>query len=250
MLSPDPFSPVPPAGAGSFATTQWSLVVAARDRAAPQAAEALAELCRAYWYPLYAFLRRQVHSAEQAEDLTQEFFARLLSQDFLRTVDRARGKFRAFLLACCKHFLANERDRTGARKRGGDCSILSLDFETAADRYRREPADTLTAEKLFERRWALTLLDQALEQLGREYGEAGKGGLFEHLKGMLVGGVGKLSNAEIGATLGMTEAAVKKAAQRLRERYRAILRDLIAATVDGPDDIDDEIRSLFTVLNA
>src|SRR5262249_31693482 len=174
MLSPDPFSPVPPAGAGSFATTQWSLVVAARDRAAPQAAEALAELCRAYWYPLYAFIRRQVHSAEQAEDLTQEFFARLLSQDFLRTVDRARGKFRAFLLACCKHFLANERDRTGARKRGGGCTILSLDFETAADRYSREPADTLTAEKLFERRWALTLLDQALEQLGREFGEAGK----------------------------------------------------------------------------
>jgi RNA polymerase sigma-70 factor (ECF subfamily) len=250
MVPHDASSPGPPAGAGSFATTQWSLIVAARDRAAPQAAQALAELCRAYWYPLYAYIRRQVPTAEQAEDLTQEFFARLLSQDFLRTVDRARGKFRAFLLACCKHFLANERDRAGAMKRGGDCSMLSLDFQSAADRYCREPADTLTAEKLFERRWALTLLDQALEQLGREFGGAGKGELFEHLKGTLVGGVGKLSNAEVSAALGMTEAAVKKAAQRLRERYRVILRDLAAATVDGPGEIDDEIRSLFSVLSA
>jgi RNA polymerase sigma-70 factor (ECF subfamily) len=231
-----------------FATTQWSLVLLARERASPQAEVALAALCRAYSYPLYAFIRRQVPTTEQAEDLTQEFFARLLEKDFLRTVDRGRGRFRAFLLACCKHFLANERDRTGARKRGGACSILSLDFQSAANRYRHEPADTLTPEKLFERRWALTLLDQALAQLGREFAQSDKSELFERLKGTLVGGPDQPSHAEIGAALGMTEAAVKKAAQRLRERYRSILRELIAATVDNSREIDDEIRTLFTAL--
>jgi RNA polymerase sigma-70 factor (ECF subfamily) len=231
-----------------FATTQWSLVLLARERATPESDEALSVLCRAYWYPLYAFIRRQVPTAEQAEDLTQEFFARLLEKDFLRTVDRSRGRFRAFLLACCKHFLANERDRASARKRGGGCAILSLDFQSAADRYRREPPDTLTPEKLFERRWALTLLDQALEQLGREFAQTDRSELFERLKGTLVGGPDQPSHAEIGAALGMTEAAVKKAAQRLRERYRAILRGLIAATVADPGEIDGEIRMLFTAL--
>jgi RNA polymerase sigma-70 factor (ECF subfamily) len=237
-----------PSGADPFASTHWSLVLLARERASPQADEALAALCRAYWYPLYAYIRRQVQTAEQAEDLTQEFFARLLEKDFLRSVDQAQGRFRAFLLACCKHFLANERDRAGARKRGGGCAVLSLDFQSAAQRYRLEPADELTPEKLFERRWALTLLEQALEQLGREFRQAGKGELFERLKGTLVGEADKLSHAQIGAALGMTEAAVKKAAQRLRERYRAILRELIAATVEGPGQIDDEIQTLFSVL--
>jgi RNA polymerase sigma factor (sigma-70 family) len=240
----------PPPRAEPFATTQWSLVLLARERASPQADEALAALCGAYWYPLYTYIRRQVQTAEQAEDLTQEFFARLLEKDFLRTVDRERGRFRAFLLACCKHFLANERDRAGARKRGGDCSIRTLDFQSAADRYCLEPADTMTPEKLFERRWALTLLDQALEQLGQEFAQADKGELFERLKGTLVGGADHQSHAEIGAALGMTEAAVKKAAQRLRERYRAIVRELIAATVDGPGAIDNEIQTLFAVLSA
>jgi RNA polymerase sigma-70 factor (ECF subfamily) len=244
-----PDGPAEPPRADPFATTQWSLVLLARDRASPQADEALAALCRAYWYPLYAFIRRQVRTAEQAEDLTQEFFARLLEKDYLRTVDRTRGRFRAFLLACCKHFLANERDRARARKRGGGRSILSLDFQSAADRYRREPADTLTPEKLFERRWALTLLDQALEQLGQAFSQAGKGELFGHLKVTLVGAVGKPSHAEAAEALGMTEAAVKKAAQRLRERYRVILRELIAATVDGPGEVDDEIQTLFAVLS-
>src|SRR5262249_21338914 len=160
--------------------------------------------------------RRQVSTAEQAEDLTQEFFARLLEKDVLRSVDRSQGRFRAFLLACCKHFLANERDRVGAQKRGGGWTILSLDFQFAAERHRREPADTLTPDKLFEGRWALTLLDQALEQLAREFMQGGKGELFEHLKGTLVGEPDPLSHAQVAAALGMTEAAVKKAAQRLR----------------------------------
>jgi DNA-directed RNA polymerase specialized sigma24 family protein len=223
-----------PPRAEPFAPTQWSLVLLACDRASPQADAALATLCRTYWYPLSAYIRRQVPTTEQAEDLTQEFFARLLEKDFLRTVDPGRGRFRAFLLACCKHFLANERDRAGAAKRGGGCAILSLDFATAADRYRREPADTLTPEKLFERRWAMTLLEQALEQLGQEFARSDRGEVFERLKGTLVGGADTASDAQIGAALGMTEAAVKKAAQRLRERYRAILRELIAATVGDP----------------
>jgi RNA polymerase sigma-70 factor (ECF subfamily) len=236
--------------ADAFATTQWSLVLQARERASPEANEALASLCRAYWYPLYAYIRRQVPTTEQAEDLTQEFFSRLLEKDFLRSVDRTRGRFRAFLLACCKHFLANERDRARASKRGGGCAILSLDFQSAAQRYRLEPADTLTPERLFERRWALTLLDQVLEQLSQEYARAGKRELFEQMKATLVGASGKVSHAEVAKAVGMSEAAVKKAAQRLRERYRFLLRELIAATVDGPGEIDDEIQTLFGVLSA
>jgi RNA polymerase sigma-70 factor (ECF subfamily) len=249
-MSDDPDAPVGPPRADVFATTQWSLVLLARERASPEADQALAALCRAYWYPLYAYIRRQVPTAEQAEDLTQEFFTRLLEKDFLESVDRARGRFRAFLLACCKHFLANERDRARAGKRGGGCAILSLDFQSAAERYRLEPADTLTPERLFERRWALTLLDQALEQLGQEYARTGKGELFEHLKATLVGAAGRVSHAEIGEAVGMSEAAVKKAAQRLRERYRFILRELIATTVESPGEIDDEIQTLFGVLSA
>jgi RNA polymerase sigma-70 factor (ECF subfamily) len=248
-MSDVPNSPAQPPRAASFATTQWSLVLLARERASPQADEALARLCRAYWYPLYAYIRRQVPTAEQAEDLTQEFFTRLLEKEFLRSVDRTRGRFRAFLLACCKHFLANERDRARAAKRGGGCSILSLDFQSAAERYRLEPADTLTPERLFERRWALTLLDQTLERLGQEYSRAGKGELFERLKATLVGAPGKVSHAAVAEAVGMTEVAVKKAAERLRKRYRAILRELIAATVEGPAEIDDEIQTLFAVLS-
>jgi RNA polymerase sigma-70 factor (ECF subfamily) len=243
-----PFAePDPPSG-GGFASTHWSLVLQARDRASPQADEALAALCRTYWYPLYAFIRRQSRSPADAEELTQEFFARFLEKDFLGTVDRDRGKFRAFLLACCKHFLSNQRDRSRAQKRGGGRTILSLDFRSAAERYRMEPADTLTPEKLFERRYALTLLEKALEELALEYGREGKTELFDRLKGTLVGGSEAVPHAETGRALGLTEAAVKKAAQRLRQRYREILRERIAATVDGPGGIDDEIRSLFAAL--
>src|SRR5436309_2659860 len=160
LLHPKPESL--PGAAGRFATTHWSLVVAAQDRGSPQAKEALSGLCGSYWYPLYAFIRRQGHSADKAQDLTQEFFARLLEKDFLAAVDREKGKFRSFLLAACKHFLANERDRVRAQKRGGGRQGLSLDFNSADRRYGLEPAHTLTPERLFERRWALTLLDQVL----------------------------------------------------------------------------------------
>ena len=232
-----------PAG---FASTRWSLVLLARDGADA----ALETLCRTYWYPVYAYVRRQTGAADQAEDLTQGFFTRLLEKDFLGAVDRDKGRFRAFLLACCKHFLANERDRARAQKRGGGLRVLSLDFAAAAERYRLEPVDSLAPDKLFDRRWALTLLDSVLDQLGREFHDAGKGPLFERLKPALVGATDALSSARIGAELGMTESAVKKAAQRLRHRYRDILREQIAATVDGPDEVEDEIRSLFAVLSS
>jgi DNA-directed RNA polymerase specialized sigma24 family protein len=237
--------------AEGFASTHWSVVLLAGGaRNAPQVQEALARLCSAYWYPLYVFIRRQGHSADDAEDLAQEFFARFLDKDFLSTVDKSRGKFRTFLLACCQHFLANQRELGRAQKRGGARPALSLDFPGAAERYRAEPASVETAEKLFERRWALTVLDQTLEQMQREYEADGNDALFAHLKKVLVGGTKALSYARIGADLNMNEAAVRKAAQRLRQRYRSVLRERIADTVDEPERIDDEIRDLFAALSS
>jgi RNA polymerase sigma-70 factor (ECF subfamily) len=235
-----------------FASTHWSVVVAARRRSSPESREALATLCRAYWYPLYAFVRRQGYSAADAQDLTQGFFARLLQKQFLAAVEREKGKFRSFLLAAMKHFLANERDRARAQKRGGGAivSLETLDFETAESRYRREPAHNVTAERIFERRWALTLLDRVLDRLVAEYAVAGKALLFEQLKDCLTAPDSARSYAELAATLAMTEGAVKVAVHRLRRRYRELLRDEIAQTVADPREVDDEIRQLFAALAA
>jgi RNA polymerase sigma-70 factor (ECF subfamily) len=246
MNPADESSPARPTG--PFASTHWSLVLLARGQASPAADQALAALCEAYWYPLYAYIRRRVGSADRAEELTQEFFARLLEHDFLAGVDQGRGRFRAFLLACCNHFLANQRDHARARKRGGGKTIQSLDFLSAAQRYDQEPADTLTPERLFDRRWALRLLEATLDHLRREFQEAGKGPLYEHLKAALLGDHAALSYAQIGAEVGLSEAAVKKAAQRLKQRYREVLRAEIAATVDSPEQVDEEIRDLFAAL--
>lgn len=240
-----PYAPHRP----TFETTCWSLVLAASDRAAPQADGALAALFAAYWYPLYAFIRRQGHDPDRAADLTQGFFTRLLEKEGLRSVDPSKGRFRAFLLAACKHFLANEHDREVARKRGGGRSSISIDLRDAEGRYLSEPCHDLTPERLFERRWALTLLDESLDQLGREFHQGGKGALFERLKFLLTGVDGAASYAQLGAASGMTEAAVKKAAQRLRGRYREILRERIARTVEDPGQVDDEIRTLFGSLS-
>lgn len=248
MEPADEPNPVPPAA--SFASTQWSLVLLARGQSSPAADDAMATLCRTYWYPLYVYIRRRVGSADQAEELTQEFFTRLLTNDFLANVDQGRGRFRAFLLACCNHFLANERDRARAHKRGGGRPVLSLDFRAAAQRYGNEPADTLTPQRLFERRWALLLLEAALDRLRQEFQDAGKGLLYERLKAALLGDHGAVCYRQIGADLAMTEAAVKKAAQRLKQRYRELLRAEIAATVDGPEQVEDEIRDLFAALTA
>jgi RNA polymerase sigma-70 factor (ECF subfamily) len=232
-----------------FATTHWSLVLAARDRAEPGAGDALADLCSLYWYPLYAYVRRRGHGADDAHDLTQEFFARLLATDFLAGVDRGKGKFRAYLLAACNHFLANERDRVRAQKRGGGRPVLSLDAADAEGRYRAEPAGGLTPEQLFERRWALALLGEVMARLRAEYEAKGKGRIFDRLRGFLVGEKGA-GYREAGDELGLSEGAVKVAVHRLRQRYRELLREEIGRTVTTPEEIDQEIGALFAALGS
>ncbi len=235
--------------ASRFMTTHWSLVLAARDRAEPGAADALGSLCALYWYPLYAFVRRSGYGADEAHDLTQEFFARLLEKDFLAQVDRARGKFRSFLLAACKHFLANQRDHARARKRGGGRPLLSLDAGDAEDRYRVEPAAGLSAEKLFERRWALTLLGQVMARLRGDYESKGKDQVFDRLRGFLVGEK-EGGYRRAAADLGLSEGAVKVAVHRLRQRYRELLHEEIGRTAGGPEEIADEVRDLFAALES
>jgi RNA polymerase sigma-70 factor (ECF subfamily) len=236
------------ASAGRFATTHWSVIVAAQGPASPAAQEALAVLCSTYWYPLYVYIRRQGHSVEQTEDLTQGFFAGVLEQHSLKVVDPAKGKFRSFLLAACKHYLAHERSRARAQKRGGGRSFFSLNFHGAEARYRKEPAHTLTAEKLFVRRWALALLDQVLARLREEFASKGKGKLFDHLRVFLLGEKQALPQGKVAEELDMTPGAVKVAVHRLRRRFRELVREEIARTVDSPEEIDDEIRELFASL--
>jgi RNA polymerase sigma-70 factor (ECF subfamily) len=231
-----------------FAATRWTVVLAAaKGPDSPAATDAMAELCRVYWYPLYAFIRRRGYESHQAEDLTQEFFSRLLEKHVLAGVDREKGKFRAFLLAAVKHFLANERDRAQAQKRGGGRAVIAWESLNAEARYRLEPAHQLTPEKLFERRWALALLDQVLVRLQGELDEGGKTRLFEALKGALTGGL-EGTHATIAERLGMSEVAVKVAVHRLRRRYRELLREEIAHTVADPAEIDEEIRYLLDSL--
>jgi RNA polymerase sigma factor (sigma-70 family) len=233
-----------------FATTHWSLVVDAGARATPHAEEALARLCEAYWYPLYAYVRRWGYGADEAQDLTQEFFARLMEKGYLRQADPHRGRFRSFLLAALKHFLANERDRAGAQKRGGGRPALPLEIETAEGRYSLEPADPETPETIFERRWALILLDKVLSRLRDEYRRTDRGALFDVLKDLLTSGKTDEPYARLGAELGMSEGAVKVAVHRLRRRFGELLREEIAQTVADSRDVDDEIRYLFTTLGA
>jgi RNA polymerase sigma-70 factor (ECF subfamily) len=228
-----------------FATTQWSLVLAAGDRGSPEAQEALAILCETYWAPLYAFVRRQGFDEHQSQDLTQEFFAQLLDKEFLRAVVPGKGKFRTFLLIAVKHFLANERDRARAQKRGGGRSLHGLDFDQAERTYSLEPYHTLTPEKHFDRRWAVTLLNQVVVQLRDESIQGGRAQLFEMLKGFLSGEGATVSYAEAAAALNMSEGAVRVAVHRLRARYRDLLRAQIGRTVNHPSEIDSEIRELF-----
>jgi RNA polymerase sigma factor (sigma-70 family) len=231
-----------------FATTHWSVVARAAGRESPEAQEALCELCRVYWYPLYAYVRRFGHSSVEAEDLIQEFFSRLLQGRWIEGVAPDRGKFRSWLLACLKHFLANEHDRRTALKRGGLAVVVSMDTGMGESLYRHEPVTTATPDRLFERRWALTLLEQVLARLGGECEKEGKGPLFSDLQPLLQGDEATLGFKEIGARHGMSEGAVKTAAYRLRIRYRELLREEIARTVDSPAEVDEEIRSLITAL--
>jgi RNA polymerase sigma-70 factor (ECF subfamily) len=224
------------------------MVLAAGKGASPDADAALASLCQTYWYPLYAFVRRSGHQPADAQDLTQAFFARLLEKHYLRAADPERGRFRSFLLASVKHFLSKERDRAKAHKRGGGRKVLPLDFEAGESRYCLEPAHELTAEKIFERRWALTLLDQVFARLRDEFDQAGKRNEFDHLKVYLTGEAGAPTYREVAAELAMTEGAVKVAVHRLRRRYRELVREEIGHTVAGPDEVAEELRRLFAAL--
>ena len=229
-------------------TTHWSLVVSAGGNDTTHARNALEKLCRAYWFPIYAFVRRQGHSPHDAQDLTQGFFARLLGKKYLAGADPVKGRFRSFLLASLKHFLANEWDKTRAQKRGGGQILIPIDVATAETSCGIDPADNVTAEKIFERRWALTLLEQVLRRLRAEYVSDGRGNLFEQLKPTLTEASRSVRYAEIAAQMGTSEGAVKAAVHRLRLRYREVLRAEIADTVAGPGEVEDEIRNLFAAL--
>jgi RNA polymerase sigma-70 factor (ECF subfamily) len=236
-----------PQGPAHFSTTHWSLIAAAGAETSPHAHAALEALCRRYWFPLYAYVRREGVDQHDAQDLTQEFFTRFLDKDYLGDVSRERGKFRSFLLASLKHFLANQWDGARAKKRGGGSAILSLDFQDAEERYRREPADMWTAEKLYQRRWAVELLSGVLERLRAEAVARGNERFFDAVKDNIAGFDAR-GHAEVAGALGMTEGAVKTAVHRLRRRYRALLREEISQTVSDPAQVDGEIQQLFTAL--
>ncbi len=281
-----------PARGDRFATTHWSMVVSAggcqgeAGAGRPsEAGRALATLCENYWFPLYAFVRRAGHTAEDAQDLTQEFFVHLLAENYLAVADRQRGRFRSFLLGAMKHFLANERRRQGAQKRGGHRPTISLDFHSGENRYNLiEPVDHLTPERLYEKRWALTLLDLVLGRLREEFHAADKLQLFDTLKQFLAGGIGKGDSprptcgrcpperpegcyAQMGTVpfsdpspkpaylavaeeLGMSEGAVKVAVHRLRRRYRKLLKEEIARTIADTEALEDELGELLAALGS
>ena len=228
-----------------FATTHWTVVLAAGQRHTPSADAALEELCRTYWFPLYAYVRRRGHAKADAEDLTQAFFARLLEKNFLANLDSERGKFRAFLLAALKHFLANEWDKAQAQKRGGSAAHLSLDWQTADTKFQVAAQNEPSPDKAFDREWALALLAKVIERLQQECAADGKGKLFEQLKTFLMAGGGDSAQAEVAKSLGMEEGAVRVAIHRLRKRYRALLRDEIAHTLSDEAMVDAELRALF-----
>lgn len=241
----EPLSESTGSAAVGFGPTRWSVVLAAGRSQSTHARDALEQLCRAYWYPLYAFVRRQGYGPDDAQDLTQEFFARLIEKHYLQSVDQAKGKFRSFLLAALKHFLANEYYKATAQKRGGRASIVSLNAASAETTYAAEPADDASPDKLYERRWAMTLLHRVLAQLRAEYVEAGRAALFEQLKPALTGERNSRGYAEIAQSLGMSEAAIKVGVHRLRQRFRQLLRQEIGHTVSTQAEVEEELRALF-----
>jgi RNA polymerase sigma-70 factor (ECF subfamily) len=232
----------------AFVTTHWSVVLSARDAASPQSADALEKLCRVYWYPLYAYARWRGQGAEDAEDLTQEFFARLLQKRYLDAVERERGRFRTFLLVAFKRFLADEWDRVRSQKRGGGGVPVCFDTDLAERLYRNEPAPKMPADKMFEQRWAMTLLEQTMNRLRAEFESAGKAAEFNHLKKFLAVSKGEIPHAAVAAELGVSEGALRVTVHRLRKRFRQIFREQIAETVARAEDVDEELRHLVAVL--
>ncbi len=235
---------------GTFHSTHWSVVLLAGQNSPVESAAALEKLCRAYWYPLYAFVRRRGYSHEEAQDLTQEFFTRLLDKNALASVDRSKGKFRSFLLASLKHLLANEWNRSQVQKRGGGVTFLSLDELHAEERYGQEPKDELTPEKVYERRWAETIIDSVTRQLHDEFVAGGQAERFEALKEFLLAGDEPGTYADVATRLGLTEGAVRTAIYRMRQRYGALFRAEIAQTVTSCSDMEEEIRHLLEVLGS
>src|SRR6266516_4646194 len=233
----------------NFATTHWSVVLTAGDSALPQAAEALEQLCRTYWYPLYAYVRRSGHDPQDAEDLTQSFFARVLEKKGFQRAQRERGKFRSFLLTSLKHFLTNEWHRARAVKRGGGAPHLHFDAVAAEHLYLLEPTHDLTAEKLYELSWATALLERVRARVRQEYVAEGKAERFDAAEQFLPGEQSKMTYGEASQRLGIPEGTLKSDVHRVKRRYRELLRAEIANTVAGPDDIADELRHLMRVLS-
>jgi RNA polymerase sigma factor (sigma-70 family) len=238
-------------GAGSFRTTHWSLVIAAGGQSgSSHAYEALSKLCETYWYPLYAFLRRKGCQPEEAKDLTQGFFCRMMEKNFIQSADPEKGRFRSFLLACLQHYLSNEKKKEHAGKRGGGAKVISLDDASAEERYMMEPADPITPEDLYERDWALTVLDKTMSRLKQEYTKSGRGAQFAALQVYLSGGhAADISYAKAGEQLGLSENAARQAAYRLRIRFGVLLRLGVAQTVANPAEINEEMNHLAAVLS-
>jgi RNA polymerase sigma-70 factor (ECF subfamily) len=231
-----------------FPTTTWTLVLSAGQQTDAQSGEALAALCEKYWYPLYAYIRRRGYAVEQAQDLTQEFFARVLEKRYIERADRRKGRFRTFLLSSLTYFLCDEVDRRQALKRGGPHAPLPFEIRDGEEIYRREPSHNETPERIFERRWALALLERVLARLREEFVDSGKSAHFERLKVFLLRQRGDVPYAELARELQTTEGALKVAIHRLRIGYRDVLRAEIAETVTDPGEIDGEIRYLVAVL--
>lgn len=234
-------------GRHHFATTRWSLVLSAAGRSAASSA-ALDELCEAYWYPAYVYVRRSGYAAADAADLTQAFFARVLEKQFLKDARPDRGRFRSFLLISLKHFILNDRDWHNASKRGGTLLHVPLDFTVGEDRYQREPFDGLTPERVYERQWALDVLDRAMARLADQYAASGRQELFATLKSYLDGD-GRESYAELSAATGISEGGLRVAVHRLKKAYRAALRATIAETLERTAEVDDEVRYLLRTLS-
>ena len=233
-----------------FRTTHWSLVTLAGDANSPQVTAALEKLCQTYWLPLYSYIRRQGYGPQDAQDLAQGFFARLLRMNSLASVGPQKGKFRTFLLAALNHFLSDERDHARAEKRGGGKNLISLDATSAEERYLEIPAPDLTPEKLFDRRWALTVMEQALGRLRKEYGNASNAALFEQLSGFLSREAGPGEYDIVAQKLGMSPGAMAVAVHRLRQRYRECVRFELSQTVTSREDLELEMKYLFEALTA
>ncbi len=239
-----------PAGQESFKTTNWSVVVAAGHGSSTAIRKALGELCETYWFPLYAFARRQGQSPEDAQDLTQEFFARFLERGYFALANRERGRFRTFLLSSLKHFLTEEWRRANRQKRGGGVSFTPFDPQDAENRYSAEPADDLSPDRLYDRRWAEALLERTLGRLKKDYDSTGRAAVYQQLQQLIWGPQARLSYAEMGQTLGMNEGAVKVAVHRLRQRFRELLREEVAQTVENQAQVEEELRHLLGAISA